>query len=192
MKKEHTKTAEEIQEIRLKNALAAGAMALASMNSLPASQSTPTDYTQNVSDIKHQISNHLSKTGYKTLLNAMIWNESSWNLNTKAGDGGKAVGILQMWPVMVEEFNQFSGKSYTHEDAKDPIKAIEMAKVIFDNYRKLIKNKTGKDATAEQLARMWNGGRNAWKPQDGQKEENLKNYWTRVLKFENAPIAPKL
>lgn len=191
MKQHNFKTVEEIQENQLKNAVAAGAMALASINSLPAAQSNGTEYTQQTSDLKYQISDYLSRTGYKTLLNAMIWNESSWNLNTASGDGGKAVGILQMWPVMVEEFNQFSGKSYTHEDAKDPIKAIEMAKVIFDNYRELIKNKTGKDATAEQLARMWNGGRNAWKPQNSEKEKNLKNYWQRVLKFENSPIDPK-
>jgi hypothetical protein len=47
------------------------------------------------------------------------------------GDGGRAVGILQMWPVAVREANRIAGETrWTLDDRRCPDKSIEMARTV--------------------------------------------------------------
>ena len=46
------------------------------------------------------------------------------------GDDGRAVGILQMWPISVREANRIVGKDlWTSKDRSDPQLSLAMAKV---------------------------------------------------------------
>ena len=44
------------------------------------------------------------------------------------GDGGRAVGIVQAWPIAVREANRISGgkKRYTLADRRNPKRAVQM------------------------------------------------------------------
>ena len=53
------------------------------------------------------------------------------------GDGGRAVGILQMWPVCVQEANRLVGKKrWTNEDRKTAKGSYEMAEIILTSHLK--------------------------------------------------------
>jgi hypothetical protein len=85
------------------------------------------------------------------------------------GDNGKAVGVLQVWPVMVNDVNRIrSGKAYTLADRYSPTKSREMARIYFRHY--------GKSWTIEQAARCWNGGT------QGYKKQSTVKYWNKVRK----------
>ena len=56
--------------------------------------------------------------------------ESCGNPNPPDGDGGLAVGVLQMHPCMVEDVNRILGVAfYTLGDRRDPDKSIEMGRI---------------------------------------------------------------
>ena len=57
---------------------------------------------------------------------ALIQIESAGKADA-VGDGGKAVGILQMWPIAVREANRVSGGNWTLADRLDPEKSKAMA-----------------------------------------------------------------
>ena len=112
-----------------------------------------------------------------------VLKEVESNYNDQAiGDNGKAKGILQIWDVMVRDFNRITGKNYTHDDAFDKKKSEEMAKAVLKHYGKYIHKTTKKLPDARQLARIWNGGGSAWKPKSGSYEKKLENYWNKVSK----------
>ena len=97
------------------------------------------------------------------------------------GDNGKAYGCLQIHAVMVTDFNRISGKRYSHGDAFDRSKSIEIAQTTLTHYKKHIERSTGRKACVEDLARIWNGGGSAWKPQRSEKEKALQRYFSKVL-----------
>jgi soluble lytic murein transglycosylase-like protein len=74
--------------------------------------------------------------------------ESGNNPNA-IGDNSRAVGILQIWPIMVKDVNRISGKAYTLQDRRSKAKSYEMATIYLKHYGK---------PNAEYLARAWNGG----------------------------------
>jgi len=83
------------------------------------------------------------------------------------GDGGLAVGILQIQPVMVAEVNRIVGeRRYTLADRWDVRKSVEMFCVYSLHH--------WPDGTPEQWARGWNGG-----PAGPRKAATLA-YWRRV------------
>ena len=82
------------------------------------------------------------------------------------GDGGRAVGVLQIWPIMVQDVNRIAGTEYTLADRLSPEKSKEMARTYFNHY--------GKKWTVEQAARHWNSGPNTTAGTDG--------YWNKVKK----------
>lgn len=125
----------------------------------------------------------LSKEGRDQLISKLEIVESMSNPNA-VGDRGKAIGILQIHAVMVQDFNRISGKNYTHRDMFDPVMAREVADVVLGHYDRHIKRTTGREANEKQLAFIWNGGASAWKrvysPVNDQKQTNLEIYWTKV------------
>lgn len=115
------------------------------------------------------------------LIDALIAVESRGNANA-IGDGGKAFGMLQIHAVMVQDANRIAKTTYTHDDMFEPAKARAVANIIISHYARHIERTTGTRATDEQLARIWNGGGSAWKPQAAAKEANLQRYWRKVSK----------
>lgn len=73
------------------------------------------------------------------------------NNNPRAiGDGGKAVGVGQIWPITVLEANRISKKSYTLDDRFCPSKSREIFVIITEHH--------GKGKSDEYKARIWNAG----------------------------------
>lgn len=104
------------------------------------------------------------------LIEAMIWVESRDN-DSAVGDGGRAVGCLQIHPIMVREANrilklQKSSISYNLLDRWDREKSIEIFYIV-NNYH-------NKSKSYEAIARSWNGGPN-WI-----EKSNTKKYWRKV------------
>jgi hypothetical protein len=88
------------------------------------------------------------------------------------GDGGKALGILQIWEVVIIDVNRAKGTSYTHEDAFDPEKARAICRAYLSIY--CTERRLGRKPTMEDAARIWNGGPNGFK-----KAATVK-YWHKV------------
>jgi len=99
------------------------------------------------------------------LIPALIAVESRGN-NHAIGDSGKAVGCLQIWPIMVEDVNRISHMHYTFADRYDREKSIEMCRIYLNHY--------ATNKPDEYAARIWNGG-----PQ-GYKKDSTKKYWEKV------------
>jgi len=107
---------------------------------------------------------------HQELLEAIILVETRGD-STKVGDGGKAVGILQIHPIMVREVNNCAEKlsiekKFTYEDRKSKTKSIEMFWIWAKCHHK--------DSSDEKIARNWNGGPN------GHKYKSTKHYWNKV------------
>jgi len=51
------------------------------------------------------------------------------------GDSGRAIGILQMWPIAVREANRIVGeRRWAYGDRSDPIKSQEMCRVTLERH----------------------------------------------------------
>lgn len=85
------------------------------------------------------------------------------------GDNGKAVGILQIWPIMVKEVNRVAGSAYTLEDRNDPKKSIEMF-VLFQTYH-------NPQLKEEVALKLWNGGKK------GMLNGRSNKYWNRYQRL---------
>ena len=100
------------------------------------------------------------------LLCAIIQVESKWAPNA-VGDRGRAVGLLQIHRVMVDDCNRICDEMrFRYHDRQDPQKSIEMYYIFMDHYCK--------GMTDEQKARCWNGGPEGWQ------KESTKEYWRKV------------
>ena len=114
---------------------------------------------------------------YDVLLDALSVVES--NNNPKAGgDFGKAIGILQIWPVFVDDVNRILGKNvYTYKDRWCPVKSREMAKIYLSHYA--TGRRLGRTPTFEDMAAMYCAGPNGWQQKD---EPKVKRYIEKVKK----------
>ena len=100
------------------------------------------------------------------LIDALCIVESS-NNPSAIGDGGQAVGILQIHPIMIKDVNRILGKdAYTLRDRLDPEKSRKICRVYLSHYCK------GK--SFEVMARCWNGG-----PR-GHRKQATEKYWVKV------------
>lgn len=108
------------------------------------------------------------------LLNALIWVESSRN-EKAVGDNGKAVGLLQLHKIYVDDVNRILGKKkYSYADRWNPQKSVEMAVVYLKHYGRRYERLTGKKASYEVLARIHNGGPDGWE------KNKTSEYWSKV------------
>lgn len=107
------------------------------------------------------------------LVIAMIAVESGGN-EFACGDGGKAYGILQLHAAYVQDAAEFSGYSWTHDSAWDPIAAVEILHSYMRRYA--TSERLLRDVTAEDIARIHNGG------PDGHNKESTELYWSKVQK----------
>ena len=107
------------------------------------------------------------------LISALMIVESDGRADA-IGDSGRAVGILQITPVCVQDINRFSKVQYNLSDRADERKSVEMCWRYLYHYGNIYKRDTGKEPTAEILARIWNGG-----PR-GYNDEKTRRYWAKV------------
>ena len=111
------------------------------------------------------------------LLHALKMAESGCKSDA-IGDNGKAVGILQLHKVYVDDANRIAGcKQYNYNDRYDVRKSEEMTRIVLTHYGKHYERKTGKRCTDEILARIHNRGYSQWNDKLGER------YWKRVQKF---------
>ena len=102
---------------------------------------------------------------------AIISVESSGN-PAAIGDNGRAIGILQIWDVVITDVNRAKGTSYTHRDALDPVKARAICRAYLSIY--CTAKRLGRAPTMEDAARIWNGGPN------GHRKAATVKYWQKV------------
>lgn len=104
------------------------------------------------------------------LLAAVMMTESGGRNIT--GDGGRAVGPLQVHAAAVADVNRAFGTRYTHRDMADRAKAA----AVFDAYLWLYAqpSRIGRAVTNEDRARIWNGGPQGWR------RKATTGYWAKV------------
>lgn len=100
------------------------------------------------------------------LIAAMVMVESGGDARA-VGDGGRAVGCLQIHAEVIADVNRIYKTCYVQEDLTDP----EISKKICQMY--LIAY-APPGATPEQCARIWNGG-----PR-GHLKKSTETYWAKV------------
>jgi hypothetical protein len=101
------------------------------------------------------------------LISAVIATESHGN-NLAVGDHGDAVGCLQIHWEVIDDVNRVHGTEFTWPQSAY---SREDSITIFRLWHRIY---SPKNATDEQLARNWNGGRNGWK------NPNTLKYWKKV------------
>lgn len=87
------------------------------------------------------------------LLYAIVSVESSFNLNA-VNKAENALGLLQIRGCVIDDVNWRYGLNFTHEDAFNPIKAVQ----IFEYYTKMYGARTVRDKVM-----VWNMGPKAMK-----------------------------
>jgi hypothetical protein len=82
------------------------------------------------------------------------------------GDGGRAVGVLQIHPIMVRDLNRIAGRERWSLDSRlSPTASRAMLEEYLDHYGA---------ASYEEAARKWNGG------PDGHTQGCTLGYWDKV------------
>ena len=79
-------------------------------------------------------------TNWDHFISAVIWKESR-GVEDCIGDNGKAVGVLQIHPVMVREANRIlrmngEDKEYSYDDRYSREKSIEIFNIVQDYHNK--------------------------------------------------------
>ena len=106
-------------------------------------------------------------TTISNLISALIIVESSGN-DLAIGDGGKAIGPLQIHKAVILDVNRITGSHYRHQDMTNRAQARAVCEAYLKAY--------GKGASTEQLARRWNGG------PKGDTKTSTEAYWAKVKK----------
>jgi hypothetical protein len=106
-------------------------------------------------------------TSISNLISALIIVESSGN-DLAVGDGGKAIGPLQIHRGVVLDVNRITGSHYRHQDMTNRAQARAVCEAYLRHY--------GRGKTTEQQARIWNGG------PTGDKKHATLVYWNKVSK----------
>ena len=110
------------------------------------------------------------------LLDAIEMVESGGD--TKAvGDGGQAVGCLQIHPITVRDANRICGSErFCYNDRYSRVKSRQMAEIVLGEYGAKYEHETGRMASYEVLARIWNGGWYGLSRNKGATD----HYWSKV------------
>ncbi len=91
----------------------------------------------------------------------------------------RAAGIAQIRPVCLKDVNRIArlrgeDDRFTGADRHDPSAARRMWALYLEHYGKAYARRTGRPATAEVYARIWNGGPTGWR------KRSTRRYWQRV------------
>ncbi len=119
----------------------------------------------------------LTDANIDRLLDAIWYVESGCRNGPIKGDGGNALGPMQIWRAFWQDAVEFSGQGGKYEDVAD----IKYAKKTVKNYwkRYCTARRVGREPTIWHAAVMVNGGPNAHKA-SGKKKANLVKYWDKV------------
>lgn len=118
-----------------------------------------------------------------TLILALILVESSGNNLAVNGD---CWGCLQIRPIYVEDVNRIAGTRFTHADAFDRQKSIQMFRIYTGHYA--TPERLGRTPTIQDIARIHAGGPNGWS------DPATIAYWQKVQsRLEGRPMGrPKM
>jgi len=108
---------------------------------------------------------------YISLIMALITVESNGD-NFAKGDGGKALGCLQLHAAYVQDAAEHADMAWIHEDALIRPAAVAIFMAYMDRYA--TEERLGRKPTAEDIARIHNGGPN------GYKKSSTDAYWAKV------------
>lgn len=101
-----------------------------------------------------------------------------------SGDDGASIGCMQIQKAVVDDVNRVCGLNYSYEDRTKLGASMRICRHYLEYWGGLYEKKTGKKATNEILARIWNGGPNAWK-KTGKAKANLDYYWSKIKRELN-------
>ena len=130
-------------------------------------------------------------TGYAQEIREVLKQVESNNNPDAIGDDGCSFGVLQIRLGVIEDVNKQHGTSFIHNDAFD----VGKSERIFDLYITIwtdnLENKLGREATAEDIVRIWNGG-----PLGYQKNSTIKYYnkyinYSYICNMETKPDTRK-
>lgn len=74
------------------------------------------------------------------------------------GDGGRAVGCLQIHPIMVEECQRVSGIEFTLEDRLCEIRSVLMCATFLRDQRERYRKRYDCEPSDAAIASSWNTG----------------------------------
>ena len=99
-------------------------------------------------------------------------NTRAWNKTTDA------VGIAQIRKTVVDDCNRILGhKRFSYNDRWSRRASRRMFDIYLNYWARHYEKQTGRAATAEIRARIWNGGPNGWKYRE------TEDYWERVRRY---------
>lgn len=90
----------------------------------------PTEQAEPISVVALLRAQHGGLTDWQTLTMAIAWTESKFSPDAVGASGD--FGALQLTEMYVAEVNRIAGTSFTHEDAFDTDKAIQMFELMQD------------------------------------------------------------
>ena len=94
--------------------------------------------------------------------------ESGGRLNPPDGDGGRAVGALQLHKCVIDDVNFYYGQNFTYTDRHDLNKAKQIAKLYIAMWMHKQRE--------EIAARIFNGGPRGWQ------KKSTDKYWQKIQK----------
>ena len=85
-----------------------------------------------------EVTEDIEMPKWDKFIEAVIWKESR-GIENAVGDSGKAVGVLQIHPIMVREANRIiamngGNKAYTYDDRYSRAKSIEIFNIVQNYY----------------------------------------------------------
>lgn len=89
--------------------------------------------------------------------------------------GATSANVYQLKPIYVADVNRITGQSITHEQAiGDDAVARACIEAYWEYYGARVERLSGRTATAEDLARIHNGGPDGWR------KASTLPYWRKV------------
>ncbi len=107
------------------------------------------------------------------LLMAVSQVESGDN-DRAVGDGGRSHGRLQIQLCVIEDVNRIYGTNYQPDCRYNTAAAKDIFTKYLQYYGRYYEHRTGRKATLDVLARIWNGGPNGWR------KTSTEKYWRQV------------
>lgn len=94
------------------------------------------------------------------LITALIAVESGGN-DMAIGDGGKALGPLQIHRAVVLDVNRITGSHYRHQDMTNRAQARAVCEAYLRHY--VTEKRINRNPTVADFAKVWNSGPNGFK-----------------------------
>jgi hypothetical protein len=94
------------------------------------------------------------------LIAALITVESNGRDNA-VGDGGRAIGALQIHKSVVVDVNRIAGTHYTHQQMTNRVAARKVCEIYLRHY--VTEKRIGRKPTVADFAKVWNSGPDGFK-----------------------------